>query len=120
MKIKVVSTQYHLEPESDLDRLLLNTMEKDNLLNGFGRDPKTWDVFHAQIDRNLPLELQWFHEKIGGMKFENASAIVESMGFKLRKVKIDGKGQVITLDVNTRRINVEVQDDVITVVESFG
>lgn len=51
---------------------------------------------------------------VEGKSFEDAEAWAEDSDFAIRPVAIDGEPQVQTMDYRTDRINVQVDDDIVT------
>ena len=59
-------------------------------------------------------------EKIIGMKFTEAAKAIQQEGFKVRITKQDGKNLIVTMDFDVNRINVAVDDDVVTKILGRG
>ena len=64
----------------------------------------------AQIDTN----------RLVGMKLTEAEALAGRFGCLVRVVRLDGEWQLVTDDYRTDRINVWVEDDSITHIDSLG
>ena len=69
-----------------------------------------------------PLEgpRQFDADRVLGMRLGPAGALAERFGCTVRVVRLDGEWQLVTDDYRTDRINVWVDDDVITRVDSIG
>lgn len=59
-------------------------------------------------------EILAFAETLIGMDTEEAQAATEEAGYTYRVVSIDGEPQAVTLDYRLDRINVALEDDVVT------
>lgn len=59
-------------------------------------------------------ETEAFAETVVGMTTEEAQAAVEDAGYAYREVEIDGQPQAVTLDYRLDRVNVSVEDGVVT------
>ncbi len=55
-----------------------------------------------------------------GKTLEEASALAAENGFTIRPTRIDGESLFGTCDMNRSRINVEVENNVITIVGRIG
>jgi len=58
--------------------------------------------------------------KLAGFTPDKAEEIVKPFGFHVRVVRVNGHPQVVTRDYNDRRINVAVENNIITEVTSVG
>jgi hypothetical protein len=55
-----------------------------------------------------------FAETVVGMTADEAQAATEAAGYTYRVVEIDGEPQAVTLDYRIDRVNVALEDDVVT------
>lgn len=57
---------------------------------------------------------------IVGLPVDEAEQVVEDEGWVMRVAVIDGEDQVLTMDFVTNRVNVAVEDGIVTGVEFVG
>lgn len=57
---------------------------------------------------------------IVGLPYAEAEAAAEAAGWQLRQAVIDGEDQALTMDFIPNRVNVAVEDGVVTAVVSVG
>ena len=59
-------------------------------------------------------------QQLVGMRLAPAEALAERFGCLVRVVRLDGEWQIVTDDYRTDRVNVWVEDDVVTRIDSIG
>lgn len=64
-------------------------------------------------------KLYEYIEKFKGINIGDAQEFAMSFDLRVRVVKIDGEPCIITADFRTDRINVEVENDIITEVDGI-
>lgn len=58
-------------------------------------------------------------EKLVGMSIEAADFYAEAFGFCVRVITLNGCARAITHDITSNRVNVEVEDGVVTKINGF-
>lgn len=72
------------------------------------------------VPNEFTFDLDEVTETLVGMTVEDAEALAEENDWIIRQLKIDGEDQMATMDLRDNRINVAVEDGVITEVLGGG